>query len=128
MPPSKEATVVKNVLSMFKRLSGDGVPCRAHKTWGGPTTGAGEPDIDACVRGRSVKIELKVKARRSQVTELQGKVLEEWRRAGAVAGVATSPAEVANMLLDAELLHRAEIDRVLRPVDARELEGLRGVS
>jgi hypothetical protein len=57
---------------------------------------AGDPDIDACLAGRSVQFE--VKRPGEDATPLQLKRLEEWRRAGAVAAVVHSVSEAETLL------------------------------
>jgi hypothetical protein len=71
---------------------------RARKVHGSPYGAAGEPDLDACVAGRAVKVE--VKRPGGKATALQRHVLDEWARAGAVTGVVTSVADL-DALLDA---------------------------
>ena len=57
---------------------------------------AGEPDIDACLSGRSVQLE--VKRPGEKATPLQLKRLEQWRQAGALTAVVTSVEEVKILL------------------------------
>jgi hypothetical protein len=65
---------------------------KARKVHQGAMTGGGEPDIDACARGRAVKIEVK---RPGQVpTGRQLRRMEEWQRAGALVGWVTSLADL----------------------------------
>jgi hypothetical protein len=88
----KESSIVASVLKWM-----NGQPATlARKRHGGPFGLAGEPDISACVRGRSVQIELKQPGEKP--TEMQMRRLDEWRRAGAVAFWATSLAEVRSAL------------------------------
>lgn len=60
----------------------------ARKVHGGTFTGAGIPDVDAVVRGLSVRIE--VKRPGEKPTEIQKAVMAELERAGAYVTVATS--------------------------------------
>ena len=66
----------------------------------GPASGSGEPDLDGCVHGRCVKIELKVKggSRTAAPTSKQHRRLLQWQAAGAHVGVATSLQEVDDIL------------------------------
>jgi hypothetical protein len=57
---------------------------------------AGDPDIDACIRGRSLQLE--VKRPGARLTPLQAKRLEEWRRAGAAVAVVSGLEEVKELL------------------------------
>ena len=72
---------------------------RARKVHQSALAGKGEPDIDACIAGRCVKIETKQIAGNTP-TRLQVQVLAEWRRAGAVAIWATSLAGVKEQLAE----------------------------
>ena len=65
---------------------------------------AGDPDIDACIRGRSLQLE--VKRPGEKPTLLQLKRLEEWRQAGALVGVVTSVAEVRTLFEENRILDR----------------------
>ena len=57
---------------------------------------AGEPDVNACVRGRSVQIEVKQPGEKPSALQLRR--LEEWQRAGALSFSATSLAEVKQQI------------------------------
>jgi hypothetical protein len=87
-----ERAIVKAILAYLNSLPG----CLARKRWGGGMGVAGDPDIDACIRGRSLQLE--VKRPGEKPTALQAKRLEEWRRAGALVGVVVSVDEVKSLL------------------------------
>ncbi len=89
---TNESSIVKAILRYLNSLPG----CLARKRWGGGMGVAGEPDIDACFRGRSLQLE--VKRPGEKPTLLQLKRLEQWREAGALVGVVTSVAEVKELL------------------------------
>lgn len=89
---SSERSIVKAILAYLNSLPN----CLARKRWGGGMGMAGEPDIDACIGGRSLQLE--VKRPGEKPTELQHKRLEEWRQAGAITGVVTSVADVRDLL------------------------------
>ena len=95
-----ERAIVKAILAYLNGLPG----CLARKRWGGGMGVAGDPDIDACIRGRSVQIEVKRPGERP--TLLQLKRIEEWRRAGAVVAVVNSVADVRRLLEENCLLDR----------------------
>ncbi|MFN3326116.1 MAG: VRR-NUC domain-containing protein [Bryobacteraceae bacterium] len=95
-----ERAIVKAILAYLNSLPG----CLARKRWGGGMGVAGDPDIDACMRGRSVQLEVKRPGERP--TPLQLKRLEEWRQAGAVAAVVHGVAEVRTVLEENQLLGR----------------------
>lgn len=92
-----ERAIVKAILAYMNGLPG----CLARKRWGGGMGVAGDPDIDACIRGRSVQLEVKRPGERP--TALQLKRIEEWRRAGAVVAVVTSVEEVKSLLAEVDL-------------------------
>lgn len=87
-----ERAIVKAILAYLNSLPG----CLARKRWGGGMGVAGDPDIDACIRGRSVQLE--VKRPGEKPTQLQMRRLCEWNNAGAVAATVTSVAEVGALL------------------------------
>lgn len=89
---TSERAIVKAILAYLNSLPG----CLARKRWGGGMGVAGDPDIDACIRGRSVQLE--VKRPGEKPTPLQLKRLEEWRKAGAITGVVTSVVETRAVL------------------------------
>ena len=91
---TKESAIVKAILAYLNTLP----RCLARKRWGGGMGVAGEPDIDACLGGRSLQLE--VKRPGQHPTLLQLKRLEEWRQAGAIVGIVTSVAEVKALLGD----------------------------
>jgi hypothetical protein len=95
-----ERAIVKAILAYLNSLPG----CLARKRWGGGMGVAGDPDIDACIRGRSVQLEVKRPGERP--TPLQAKRLEEWRKAGAIVAVVHSVAEVRAVLEENQLLGR----------------------
>ena len=95
---TNESTIVKAILAHLNALP----ECLARKRWGGGMGVAGEPDIDACLRGRSVQLEVKRPGQKP--TPLQLKRLEQWRQAGALVAVVSSVEEV-KALLDPNVLH-----------------------
>ena len=95
---TSERAIVKSILTYLNGISG----CLARKRWGGGMGVAGDPDIDACVHGRSLQLE--VKRPGEKPTPLQVKRLEEWRDAGAIVAVVTSVMEVRILLQDRGLV------------------------
>ena len=89
---TSERAIVKAILAYLNGLPG----CLARKRWGGGMGVAGDPDIDACIRGRSLQLE--VKRPGEKPTPLQLQRLEEWRKAGAITGVVTSVDETRAVL------------------------------
>lgn len=68
----------------------------ARKVHGSSYGKSGEPDIDACVRGRAIKVELKMPGK--VPTPVQMGRLRAWARAGALAGWVTSLDELDALL------------------------------
>ena len=76
---------------------------------------AGEPDIDAVVGGRAVKVEVKAPGRLHELKPLQEYRLQQWGAAGAVVGVVTSEKELAELLLREEVAMWEDIPAKWRP-------------
>ena len=70
------------------------------KVHGNPYTSRGEPDLDACVRGRAVKVEVKVG--RNKPTDVQMAAMRRWEDAGALVGWVTSLEELQELLTHLE--------------------------
>jgi hypothetical protein len=97
---TSERAVVKSILAYMNGLPG----CLARKRWGGGMGVAGDPDIDACIHGRSVQLE--VKRPGGKPTVLQMKRLAEWREAGALVAVVNSIADVRDLMEKNHLISR----------------------
>ena len=89
-----ESKVVREILGWLNGLEG----ARARKVHPSRYAGAGEPDVDAVVRGRAVKLEVKAPGASRGATALQLKRLREWASAGAVTGVVRSVGDVRELL------------------------------
>lgn len=100
MTPPRESTIVDKIIKQLRAMP----DAYARKNHGSQYGNAGEPDIDACVRGRAVKIEVKRPGNVSNVTALQRVALDRWAASGAVVGVATSWADVEMILRGAGLV------------------------
>lgn len=95
----RERRVVEAVISYL-----NGLPhARARKVHGGAHGPAGEPDVDACVAGRAVKVEVKAPGA-AGATRLQRRRLEQWAEAGAVVGEVRSVEDVRALLMAEGLL------------------------
>lgn len=68
------------------------------KIHGGPYQQAGIPDILVCINGNFLGLEVKVPARKNNVTKLQEKTLQDIRDAGGVAAVVTSVEEAIEVI------------------------------
>jgi hypothetical protein len=68
----------------------------AHKVHGGPYGNAGEPDLDACVDGRTVKLEAKQPGKKPTGAQL-GR-LRRWAGCGALVGWFTNNDHIRQLL------------------------------
>lgn len=68
----------------------------ARKVHGGAMGNAGEPDVDACVRGRAVKLE--AKAGSNKPSKIQAAALRRWAAAGALVGWFTTTQHIVELL------------------------------
>lgn len=93
MSQQPEAKITKKIIDWMNAQPG----VRARKVHQTRFSG-GEPDIDACWNGRSVKIEVKVPG--NTPTPRQAAVLELWRKAGALVGWVTSLEEAKELLAE----------------------------
>lgn len=89
-----EKAIVKKVIARIKELGGYAV-----KKYAGGYARPGEPDVDGCLEGRALKIEVKVPGRKP--TKLQEVTLRKWANAGAVACWVTSVEELDEVLWEA---------------------------
>lgn len=94
--PRNESTLVSWCMDHIKRR-GDG---HARKVHGSAFQSAGEPDIDACVAGRAVKVEVKMPG--GTPTPIQMGAMRRWESAGALTGWVTSVDELKKLLDYAE--------------------------
>lgn len=82
--------------SVLKYLNG--LPeCQAEKLKGS-SSASGRADINACYRGRSLRIEMKTPDHKNRASKKQNRNLEKWSKAGAVSMVAYSKASVETMI------------------------------
>lgn len=115
---TSERAIVKAIVGFLNGQPG----CLARKRWGGGMGVAGDPDIDACVCGRSLQLE--VKRPGEKPTALQVKRLEEWRQAGAITAVVNSVAEVRDLLDRNSLLPRTKTAEAAYIVNEQRETGL----
>jgi len=104
MPQKPESRIVKRCLEFLLALP----RCEAHKIHGSEFTRTGEPDIDACLNGRSLKIEVKQPGQKP--TAIQQKRLGDWAMAGAWATFVTSDMELASQMVRDELISEDQAD------------------
>jgi hypothetical protein len=89
-----ETKIVKKIIAHIKAKGG-----WARKVHGNAFS-SGEPDIDAVLNGRSVKIEVKVPGKYPTTQQLAR--LRTWETAGSLAGWVTSVEEVDRLLGNVE--------------------------
>lgn len=87
-----EAAIVADVIDYIQALS-EG---HARKVHGSAMGQRGEPDIDACVGGRAVKLEGKTV--RNRPTVQQHEALKRWQDSGALAGWFCSVQDALDLL------------------------------
>lgn len=86
---AKESTISTAVVKYLRGLANG----HARKVHGDPYSAKGEPDVDAVVAGRAVKLEVKRPETRRNVSAHQRLALDRWAKAGAIVAVVTSVAE-----------------------------------
>ena len=91
--PRSEIVIVDacigHIISAYERS-------HARKVHGSRFQQAGEPDIDAAINGRAVKVEVKMPG--EVPTPIQYAAMRRWERAGALAGWCTSTRELELLL------------------------------
>lgn len=97
MPRERENSIVRAILKYLNTLP----QARARKVHG-DIYNPGEPDIDAVIAGRAVKLE--VKAADNTPTPIQVLTLKKWAAAGAVTGVVRSIEETQYLLRQANVI------------------------
>lgn len=84
-----EKTIQANIIDYLKRLP----DCTAENVHGSKYQ-VGRPDINACYKGRLLRIEVKTADHGNKPSEIQKENLRKWAKAGAVCFVAYSLEEV----------------------------------
>ena len=90
--PASEGATTEEVLTELNTRPGH----LFRKVHQGAFSGAGEPDLDGCLDGRCVKIEMKAPGKKP--SSAQNRRLMQWQKAGALVGWARSLAEVDQIL------------------------------
>ena len=114
---AKESALVNKLLPILNMLP----RAKAIKRHGSAYARAGEPDIDACIDGRSVQIECKRKDEES--SPLQVKRQDEWEAAGAMVvrdAVTLDDVRFAITNPMTGLLHHQKWDRAVEMADEAE--------
>lgn len=92
----KESQLIQNIRNYLKTVP----DCFFWKEHGGQYGTAGIPDIIVCYRGRFIGLEAKVG--KNQPTRLQQVTIEQIRKAGGVAAVVRSVADVQAVMSEME--------------------------
>lgn len=90
-PVPMEKSIVNGIIKYLNGLPG----CHAVKTHGSAFSG-GQPDVDVCYHGQTIKLEVKRPGKKATV--LQEAVLAQWKAAGAIVAVVTSVDEVREIM------------------------------
>jgi len=90
--PHRESALVAGIITALREIPGCVVRKRHGTVWGV----AGDPDLYGSINGRHFEIE--VKRQGQEPTSLQQARLAEWRRGGALVGVAHSVDEALSIL------------------------------
>lgn len=87
-----ESEIVLDAINHIRSLP-DGY---ARKVHGGSMGNAGEPDVDACVRGRACKLEAKAGSNKPSTVQLAA--MKRWAKAGALVGWFRTNTELQQLL------------------------------
>lgn len=79
-----ENKVKNGCLGLLERMQKAGVPVEWLKVAGGVRQRTGQPDLDICLAGHTIKDELKAPGK--EASKLQAHRLKEWAAAGATTG------------------------------------------
>lgn len=90
---SIESSITRSVMAYMNSLPG----CIAEKVKGSSSS-SGRADINACYKGRSIRIEMKTPDHKNTASKKQEHNLEKWYKAGSVVMVAYSLKSVKKAL------------------------------
>lgn len=88
-----EGTVTSSIIKYLNSL-----PYGRAEKLKGSSSGSGKADVNACYRGRSLRIEVKTPDNRNRASSKQEHNLDKWRKAGSVVMVAYSKEAVIEFL------------------------------
>lgn len=102
-----ESAIVERIVAYLRSLPNG----HARKVHGSVYGTTGEPDVDAVVGGRSVKLEVKRPGHEDELKPIQRVALNRWRSAGCVVGIVTSVEDVRVLLAyEVDRLHHETHD------------------
>lgn len=90
---TSETDITKEAIAWLKKQP----HAYAYKLYSGAFGESGHPDIDGCIDGRSIKIEMKRPAKAPTVQQMAR--LRQWRAAHAIVGWATSVQQVRDLVI-----------------------------
>lgn len=79
-----ESSITHSIINHIKKLGGQAEKVK------GDSSSSGRPDINACYKGRCIRIEVKTPDNKNTASKKQGVNLKRWRHAGAVCMVVYS--------------------------------------
>lgn len=91
---AKENVIQSAILEYLNSIPG----CIAENVHGNSFTGSGRPDINACYKGKSLRIEVKSKEHNNKPSSSQELNLKMWARAGSISMVAYSLKDVKDVI------------------------------
>ena len=90
---AREVTIVNSILSFINSL-----PYGVAEKVQGTARSSGKSDINACINGRCIRIEVKTADHGNKESKKQSINLRRWSAAGAVCGVVYSLEELKTLL------------------------------
>lgn len=90
----RESEIVQYLLTQLNGM----LRCKAIKVHGNEFTESGDPDINCCKDGRTIRIEVKCKGEKP--TPIQEYRLQEWKEAGALVRVITGIDEAKEFIYE----------------------------
>lgn len=105
MALTPEGRVTKQIKEFLTKIKKSGAPIFFAKIAGGPRQRVGLPDWHITYRGQSIWIEVKAPGfEEPEDQTIQGRMIEEIRKAGGVSRYVTSVDEVEQVLRDVDML------------------------
>lgn len=90
---AREVTIVNSILSFINNL-----PYGVAEKVQGTARSSGKSDINACINGRCIRIEVKTADHGNKESKKQSINLRRWSAAGAICGVVYSLEELKTLL------------------------------
>lgn len=100
-----ESAITRSILNYLNSLPG----CIAEKVMGS-SSASGRADINACYKGRTLRIEVKTPDHKNQASAKQEHNLEKWEKAGAVTMVVYNLEAVKDAISILEMKYQGIVD------------------